>query len=208
MKELRMMREIGNIDDKYIDEAAPCQTKAKAIRVSSWAKYAGIAACAALVVGIGVFIVKQNADLVNDPSQTSQSSDFAQAAAPCEEFGTIEEVERAVGYEIVIPDSFGDYSDRSFSVMFGTMLQVQYRDADGNTGLCIRKASGTDDISGDCNSYDNVSEIVVGECSVTLKGNEDKYFLAVWSFGEYSYSVSADKGASGEELTEMIKTIR
>lgn len=41
MKELRMMREIGNIDDKYIDEAVPCQTKAKAIRVSSWRNMPG-----------------------------------------------------------------------------------------------------------------------------------------------------------------------
>ena len=63
MKEMRVMRAIGDIDDKYIDEAAPVQTKRNAIRLVSWAKYAGIAACAALVLGIGVFTVKQNAGM-------------------------------------------------------------------------------------------------------------------------------------------------
>ena len=33
MKEMRVMRAIGDIDDKYIDEAAPVQTKRNAIRL-------------------------------------------------------------------------------------------------------------------------------------------------------------------------------
>lgn len=206
MKEMRVMRAIGDIDDKYIDEAAPVQTKRNAIRLVSWAKYAGIAACAALVLGIGVFTVKQNAGIVDDPSQIG--SDLAQAVNPFEEFTTIDEAEKAVGFDIEIPDSYGAFSDRSISVMFGTMIEVQYRDADGNVGLCIRKASGTDDISGDHNTYDTAAEITVGGHPVALKGNKDNYFLAVWSFEGYSYAVSADQGASQDELLEIIKNIQ
>lgn len=212
MKEMRIMRSIGDIDDKYIDEAAPVQKKSNA-QLYSWVKYAGIAACAALVLGIGVFVVKQNVNLVDSPSQTGTettqpaSSDLTQIVNPCIEYAAIEEAEKAVGFDIEIPDSYGFFSERSYAVLFGEMIEVRYLDADGNTGLCIRKASGTEDISGDYSAYENVSEIEVGGCSVTLKGNEDKYSLAVWSFGDYSYAVSADFGASEDELTEIIKEI-
>ena len=107
-----------------------------------------------------------------------------------------------------IPDSYGDFSERSYAVLFGKMIEVRYLDADGNTGLCIRKSSGTEDKSGGYSAYENVSEIEVGGCSVTLKGNEDKYSLEVWSFGDYSYAVSANLDASKEELTEIIKEIQ
>lgn len=212
------MRAIGDIDDEYIDEAAPVQERRNAIRSVSWAKYLGIAACAALVLGIGVFAVKQNANIVIDPVQigsdisqpfsSSESSDFVQAVAPYEEFNNIEQAEKAAGFDIEIPDSYSDFSDRSISVMFGTMIEVQYRDAYGNPGLRIRKAGGTDDISGDYNIYDTTAEIAVGDRPVTIKGNKDKYFLAVWSFEGYSYAVSAEQGASEDELLEIIKKIQ
>lgn len=218
MKEMRIMRAIGDIDDEYIDEAAPVQAGRNAIRSVTWAKYAGIAACAALVLGIGVFAVKQNANIVSDPVQigsdtsqpfsSSESSDFVQAVAPYEEFNNIEQAEKAVGFDIEIPDSYSDFSDRNISVMFGTMIEVQYRDTEGNLGLCIRKAGGTEDISGDHNTYDTTAEIAVGDYPVTIKGNKDKYFLAVWSFEGYSYSVSAEQGALEDELLEIIKKIQ
>ncbi|MGN1423227.1 MAG: DUF4367 domain-containing protein [Oscillospiraceae bacterium] len=210
MKEMRMMRTIGDIDDKYIDEAAPARAKRSVIRPFSWAKYAGIAACAVLVLGAGALTVSHYAGIAGDPSQiASDSSDFVQVVSPCVEYDTIEEAEEAVGFGIEIPDGCGAFSERSFSVILGNMLEVRYSDADGNSGFCIRKASGTDDdISGDNNTYDIAAEITVGSRSVTIKGNEDKYFLAEWSYEGYSYAVSAEQGASEEELIELIKNIQ
>ena len=46
MKEMRLMQIIGDIDEKYIDEAAPGGQKQKAIRFAPWVRYVGIAACA------------------------------------------------------------------------------------------------------------------------------------------------------------------
>ena len=52
MKEMRLMQIIGDIDEKYIDEAAPAEQKKKALRFTPWVRYASIAACAALVIGV------------------------------------------------------------------------------------------------------------------------------------------------------------
>lgn len=211
MKEMRIMRAIGDIEDKYLDEAAPAREKRSVVQRLSWVKYAGIAACAALVLGIGVFAVRQGVNLVDAPSQTGTESsqpDLTQIVNPFQKFAALEEAEKAAGFEIEIPDSFGGFSERSFAVLFGEMIEVRYLDPDGNTGLCIRKAGGTEDVSGDFNTYEKVSETTVGDYSVTFKGNEEKYYLAVWNCGGYSYAVSAEFGSSEEELAEIIKEIQ
>ena len=53
------MQIIGDIDEKYIDEAAPAEQKKKAMRFTPWVRYASIAACAMLVIGVGIFAITQ-----------------------------------------------------------------------------------------------------------------------------------------------------
>lgn len=98
MKEMRLMQIIGDIDDKYIDEAAPAEQKKKAIRFTPWVRYVGIAACAMLVLGVGIFAVtQQRGSIVSTPApsgtQTEDSadtSDFTQYCNPYAEYDTLE----------------------------------------------------------------------------------------------------------------------
>lgn len=55
------------------------------------------------------------------------------------------------------------------------MIEVIYFNDTDNEGLRIRKAKGTDDISGDYNEYKNVETVKVGDYDVTEKVME-KYF--------------------------------
>ena len=64
MKEMRLMQIIGDIDEKYIDEAAPAEQKKKAMRFTPWVRYASIAACAMLVIGVGIFAITQHMSVV------------------------------------------------------------------------------------------------------------------------------------------------
>lgn len=208
MKEMRLMRAIGEIDDKYIEEAAPSEEKKTAMRFAPWTKFAGIAACAAIVIAAGVFAFTQRGNIVASPEQPeSGTSDYVQYVSPIEEFDTLSEAENAVGFEIEIPESCGGYSDRTFSVITGTILEIRYYD-DSGTQLIIRKTRGSEDVSGDYTEYSDVSEIQTAAGTVTIKGSEGEYNLAVWTSGEYSYSVFAGSGLSEDELIKIVEKIQ
>ena len=56
--------------------------------------------------------------------------------------------------------------------------------------VLFRKAVGSEDISGDYNEYASVTEQDVNGRTVTLKGDGKLTYLAIWTDGEFSYSVS------------------
>lgn len=57
MRKNRISETIGNIDQKYVDEATAYSGETKAVRRPAWMKWGAIAACFALVavIGFGVF---------------------------------------------------------------------------------------------------------------------------------------------------------
>ena len=68
------------------------------------------------------------------------------------------------------------------------LAEIQY--FGGSESLCYRKSQGTEDNSGDYNVYDREETTKVGENSVTLKGTDEGFTLAVWTDGGYAYSIS------------------
>ena len=73
------------------------------------------------------------------------------------------------------------------------MIEVIYFNDTDNEGLRIRKAKGTDDISGDYNEYKNVETVKVGDYDVTEKGDEGNIFIVTWTDGTYSYAIDTDR---------------
>lgn len=210
MKEMRLMQIIGDIDEKYIDEAAPAEQKKKAMRFTPWVRYASIAACAMLVIGVGIFAITQHSgNIIDTPAQSEEadSSDFVQSGNPYAEYDTLEEAENTIGFEISVPDSYGGYTEPYYAVIEGKILEVQYYNGD-DRGMIISKSRGSEDISGDFNEYNTVTETEVNGNTVTIKGNGDEFSLALWVSGDYSYSVSVSSGISESALKEIIEKIK
>ena len=204
------MQIIGDIDEKYIDEAAPAEQKKKAMRFTPWVRYASIAACAMLVIGIGIFAITQHrGNIIDTPAQSEEadSSDFVQSGNPYAEYDTLEEAENTIGFEISVPDSYGGYTEPYYAVIEGKILEVQYYNGD-DRGMIIRKSRGSEDISGDFNEFDNITETEVNGITVTIKGSGDEFSLALWVSGDYSYSVSVSSGISENALKEIIEKIK
>lgn len=202
------MRIIGDIDDKFVAEAAPAEEKKPKINRYSWVKYAAAAACAAVILAAGFFAVTQRGDIISEPPDIGQSGGYLQGGNPYADFDTLEQAEAAAGLSIEIPESCGAYSDKSYFVIDERILEVRYSDTNGKSVISIRKSADTEDISGDFNTYKQISEIRANGCLVTIKGNDDKFYLAVWVSGEYSYSLSADNGISESEMKEIVEIIR
>lgn len=204
------MQIIGDIDEKYIDEAAPAEQKKKAMRFTPWVRYASIAACAMLVIGVGIFAITQHSgNIIDTPAQSEEadSSDFVQSGNPYAEYDTLEEAENTIGFEISVPDSYGGYTEPYYAVVEEKILEVQYYNGD-DCGMIIRKSRGSKDISGDFNEFDNITETEVNGNTVTIKGSGDEFILALWVSGDYSYSVSVSSGISESALKEIIEKIK
>ena len=188
----------------------PAEQKKKAMRFTPWIRYASIAACAMLVIGVGIFAITQHrGNIIDTPAQSEEadSSDFVQSGTPYAEYDTLEEAENTIGFEISVPDSYGGYTEPYYAVIEGKILEVQYYNGD-DCGMIIRKSRGSEDISGDFNEFDNITETEVNGNTVTIKGNGDEFSLALWGSGDYSYSVSISSGISENALKEIIEKIK
>lgn len=109
---------------------------------------------------------------------------------PIVEYKTIEEAQKVVGFGFKVPEEVKGFENKNISVISDELMQVIY--SNDNNEVCVRKAKGSEDISGDYNVYKNVSTEKINGCDVTLRGENDKIGSAVWTKGEYSYSVYTD----------------
>ena len=82
------------------------------------------------------------------------------------------------------------------------MIQAFY--GEDGSDMLIRKALGTEDISGDYNEYAQI-ETVDG---VTLKGENDLFSLALWTDGTYTYSISVESTLSRIEMMALVNGVK
>ena len=71
--------------------------------------------------------------------------------------------------------------------------------------LCYRVSLGTEDNSGDYNVYALNTEAEVSGNTVTLKGEDGAYTLAIWTDGQYAYSISVTAPLSQETFLALIE---
>jgi hypothetical protein len=76
--------------------------------------------------------------------------------------------------------------------------------ADYESGMYIRKAVGSSDISGDYNDY---AQTVTVD-GVTLKGEKDAVSLAVWSDDSYSYCIGVREALSQVDMLALVASVK
>ena len=110
---------------------------------------------------------------------------------------------------MTLPAAVEDYAETVYQVLpseDGATLEVLCRNGDDR--LVLRKAPGTGDISGDYTIYGQERTVTADGCSVTLKGENGRFALAIWADGGYTYSVHTDAPLSAAELTALVGEIR
>ena len=121
----------------------------------------------------------------------------------------------AVGFPISLPSSsilptwVGNTVYRS-SVVNMKLIEVIYSEDDTyNREIRIRKGIvDKEDISGDYNDYDKEAKLTIDNKEVSCFGNEEVINLAMWSDGEYKYSIHSTDGFDLETLELFIKDIK
>ena len=97
------------------------------------------------------------------------------------------------------------YEERIIQAIDGDLIQVIFRK--GDSRLFLRKALGSEDVSGDYNDYAVTQTVQVGENSVTMKGDGALVSLAIWTAGDYTYAVTTDEAMSVEAMTALAAQI-
>lgn len=121
---------------------------------------------------------------------------------PFVEYGTLADAAKAAGVELTVPDVLNGSDGRVFQAIENDLLEVIYRKGEDETAR-IRKAAGSDDISGDYNVYAQMDTVSVNGVQVTLKGNSGKVSLATWTAEGYTYAVSVEGGIPDKEMTRL-----
>ncbi len=208
------------------------KTKKTIIPFTSCQKQLGTAACFAVLV-LAAFLtsrkfwnIPQNnpsapavqEELAESSDSGMPNSDELEASAPSSNTGImvsgsfeITELEDAAALSSVIGFPVEDLTSLPFEVRqvtyysyFNDFAEIDYT-GDGQS-LIYRKAKGTEDISGDWNEYSNERHLTVNDWDILLKGNSERYTLAVWTDGTYSYALSFEQEVTEEEITAVISS--
>ncbi len=176
-------------------------TPTKLIAFPHLRKMASIAACIAVLL-IGGTMMKNTFY----PSSPSPDQEMVGAVYGMEECKSLTELAQKAGFAVKdIPGSSIPFkvTSTSYTWCWNEFAQIIYEGTDNS--LTYRKTRGTEDISGDYNQYDQVSDITINGINVTVKGNADLYYLATWHTKDHSYSLSLNEGATLETLSSIVQ---
>ena len=129
------------------------------------------------------------------PGQTREPD--VMAIPQIEEMGSIEALSAKTGIPLTeLKDIPFPVENTRYVSYWQELAEIEY--SGGNDTLCYRKSRGTGDNSGDYNVYGREETAKIAGNSVTLKGADEGFTLAIWTDGSYAYSVSVTSPLSRE----------
>ncbi len=144
-------------------------------------------------------------ELGNTDAEPEEDNVMVQIANPWSEYKSVSDAAKAAGVEFTAPDKLGDYPLAYIQAM-KDLVDLRYKK--GESVICVRKGKGTDDVSGDYNTYDSVSEKKIGKYTVTVKGSKSGINNAIWTDGTFSYSIVSDDAMTEKFVESIISALK
>lgn len=172
-----------------------------------------VAAAAAVLLALGLVACgtgNDAADTDDVGSDASSSEDAAQIANPWSEVETLDDAANATGFTMAAPDALDGYAGRTIQVMDNAMIEVIYGDADDGAAplIYVRKSvSEGEDISGDYNEYAESGTLDVDGIRVEVRGEGGLWYVATWSSGGSSFSISSTGGLDEATLAALVRQV-
>ena len=144
-----------------------------------------------------------------ETTNVTQEQDYG-VPNPYEIVDTLDEASKIAGFNLSVPATYGDYKKQVIQAIEDDMIEVIYYDENSeHEGLRIRKAKGTDDISGDYNEYKDVETVKVGDFEIIEKGSEGNISVATWNDGTYSYAIDvAEASLTKDTIANLVSNIK
>ncbi len=155
---------------------------------------------------------------VQDADEGAVAQDAAAAsgavttlANPWQECASMPQAESLAGFSFAIgdsalPEGYGPEA-AYIQVIAGAMIEVDYTGEHGGS-VCLRKAVGTDDVSGDYNSYDLTQTSRIAGQDVTLRGAENAWYVVTWTRDGYSFAVVSTSALTTSQVEALVAGLR
>ena len=134
-----------------------------------------------------------------DAAQEEDSS-MDGMANPWSEYSSVSKAAKAAGVPFKAPKKLGSHKLTTILAMKGL---VDLRYTKGDNEICVRKGTGTDDVSGDYNEYKSVTTSDIMGIPVEIRSNGKGIKGVVWTDGTYSYSITSKKPMSEKFLISI-----
>lgn len=199
MENIKVTEEIHDRMIKNIDHTNFYVNQKKLINPISYKKYMAIAACFILLVVSAVVLPDLLKSNLNPPVE--------QGGNDMVEYATIGELSDAVGFSIPqinkIPFAVKQVTFTAYGKELG---ESNYRN--NENAIIFRKSVGKEENSGNYNEYSNIKDVLINKHKITIKGDSNRFYLAIWQNSGYSYSLQSSDGVSEDEMLEMLKSIK
>lgn len=164
-----------------------------------WMRRLAAAACFAVLV-VGAVTLPR----IHTPSQ-GENPGVEHGVWERTQTASLEELSQEVGFAVEGLESLPfPVVETSYTAYGKEMAEVTYM---GETqSLVYRKTMGSADPSGDYTAYSQVLVLELETGTVTLKGEEGSYCLALWEDGTYSYSARASEGYSQDQWAQLLES--
>ena len=138
----------------------------------------------------------------------STEKDNTQIPNPFVDCNTLADAAKLAGFDFIVPDTIDGYTERTIQAVDKSMIQVIYSSGEDKQ-LMLRKGAGSEDISGDYNTYAETNTVSVGTLKVTMKGENSLVSVATWTDGDHAYAVEAQTNPiSSDAMSKLIAGIR
>ena len=164
-------------------------------RRQTWRRWASLAACLVVVMA-AILAVPQ---LRAEPNETTPPQ---LTGTPFHQVDTLAALSDAVGFPVTEPAALPfDPVNTAYTAYDEGTAEITYTGSGGQTAT-YRQSLGTADNSGDDTLYEDTQ--VVPENNATLKGQDQRYTLALWTDGTYTYSLNLSTGLSADAWQALL----
>ena len=161
----------------------------------TWRRWASLAACL-VVVAAAVLVVPQ---LRAEPNETTPPQ---LTGTPFHQVDTLAALSDAVGFPVTEVSKLPfDPVSTTYTAYDEGLAEITYTGSGGQTAT-YRQSLGTADNSGDYTLYKDTQ--VVPENNATLKGQDQRYTLALWTDGTYTYSLRLSSALSADAWQALL----
>lgn len=147
--------------------------------------------------------------VATDGQEAAQDPELIGMADPFTQVNSMSEAAQRAGFSLTLP---AGQTNSTIRVMDKSMIEVIANDAQGKETYRVRKAVGSDDISGDYTNYTDLSLTRLTPADgtiVTLRGEKGLWSVISWTKDGYSYAIDAqDQPLTDAQAQALIQAVR
>ncbi len=179
----------------HIHETDIATPSPKVLPFSGLKKYWSVAACFVLLLA-GAIALPHLLNQADPEPPVLAGPNIVEATS-------LQKLSELVGFEVTTDFSLPFKAEKiTYCSYWNEMAQIEY--SGEGCSARYRQSLGTDDNSGDYNTYSDTTVMAVNNLEVTLKGDNGIYTLAIWTDESRTYSLSLSPGIKADDwLTSL-----